>query len=237
MEENTEEPEESPTAPTPSRSSSSSSAPLLRTSNEPNCPAPFGGRRREPGQEGKAYRSATVPNGQVCEQVSLICAFGSIRIGTKDAPGEIAPSTLSTSCEILPPADCESACGPIAHRDQVTTYKQSIIPHGNGQTCTDIQVVSTCTNGTLSPAAGTSCSCQIAPPAACNAPNGKTVPHGSSLTLYEYPQVQALPGDGADVCVRQWRTCFNGVFQDWNGNPSPFTFKYETCTVIAPPEG
>ncbi len=203
---------------------------------EPNCPSPFWGSRREPGQEGSAYKQAVAPYGETCEKVNIVCAFWSIRFGTKWNPGEVAWA-VATSCREGAPVACESACGTIEHGGQVTTYKQAIIPHGNGQVCENVKVISSCSNWVLSPAWGSSCSCQVAPPAACTAPNGQTVAHGSSLTLYEYPQVQAVPGDGADTCVRQWRQCTNGEFYDRNGNKASFTYKYETCTVIAPPEG
>lgn len=210
------------------------SQPTTSTSlSEPNCPAPFGGTRREPGQQGTAYKQAVAPFGWSCEKVSIVCAFGSIRYGTKGNAWDIAV-WVASSCTVGKPVACDSACGLIAHGEQTTTYKQAIIPHGNGQVCSDIQVVSTCTNGTLSPAGGSSCSCQVAPPAACTAPNGQSVAHGSSLTLYESAQVQAVAGDGADTCVRQWRQCTNGTFYDANGNAAAFTFKNATCTVIPP---
>lgn len=202
--------------------------------SEPNCPAPFWGIRREPGQQGTAYKQAVAPYGSTCEQVNIVCAFWSIRYGTKGNAGDLAV-WLSTTCRVAEPVACDSACGTIENGSQVTTYSQAIIPNGNGQVCADVKIVSTCTNGTLSPAGWSACGCQIAPPAACTAPNGQTIPHDSSLTLYEYAQVQAVPGDGADTCVRQWRQCKNGTFTDRNGNPAAFTFKHETCTVIAPP--
>lgn len=209
--------------------------PVVSSPNEPNCPSPFGGARREPGQQWTAYKQKVAPYGSSCEKVSVVCSYGSIRYGTKGNAWDVALG-LSTTCSVAQPVACDSACGPVAHGQQVTTYSQAIIPHGNGQVCQDVRIVSTCSNGSLSPAAWSSCSCQVAPPAACTAPNGQTVAHGNSLTLYQYPQVQALPGDGSDTCVRQWRKCQNGSFVDRNGSPASFSFKYETCTVIAPPE-
>lgn len=208
----------------------------LSTPSEPNCPSPFWGARREPGQQGSAYKKAVAAFGTSCEKVNIVCSRWSIRYGSKSNPGDVALWAAS-SCRVAEPVNCESACGPVTHGQQVTTYKQAIIPHGNGQVCNDIKVVSTCTNGSLSPAGWSSCSCQVAPPAACTAPNGQTVAHGSSLTLYQYAQIQAVAGDGSDTCVRQWRKCHNGSFVDQNGNPAALTYKYPTCTVIAPTEG
>lgn len=204
---------------------------------QPNCASPFGWTRREAWKQGTAYTAAKVPYGSMCEQVSIVCAYGSIRYGTAANPWAIAANGLSTTCSVWTPVSCTSACGTINHGEQVTTYANALIPHGNGQTCDDTKIVSTCSNGTLSPSAWWACSCQIAPPAACTAPNWQTVAHGKSLTLYQYPTVQALAGDGSDTCVRQWRQCINGSFHDRNGNPASFTFKYPTCTVTTPPEG
>ncbi len=201
--------------------------------NEPNCPAPFGWTRRAPGQQGVAYKTAVASFGSVCEKVNIVCSFWSIRYGTKWNAGDIA-GWLATTCRVAEPVACESACGSIKHGAQVTTYPQWFIPHGNGQTCETTKIVSTCTNGVLSPAGGNSCTCQISPPAACTAPNGKTVAHGGSLTLYASAQIQAEAGDGSDTCVRQWRKCQNGTFFDQWGNASPFTYQYESCTIVWP---
>ncbi len=212
------------------------SAPLTTTSpNEPNCPAPFGWARREPGKQWTAYKQAVAPFGTECEQVSIVCSFGSIRYWTKGNAWDVA-LWVSTSCRVAEPANCESACGPIQNGNQVVTFWQSIIPYANGQVCNDIKITSTCSNGVLSPAAWSACSCQIAPPAACTAPNGTKVAHEWSITLYQEPSVQAVAWDGADTCLRQWRRCFNGTFVDAGWNSSPLTYQHATCTVIPPQE-
>lgn len=212
------------------------SAPLTATSpNEPNCPAPFGWARREPGKQWTAYKQAIAPFGTECEQVSIVCSYGTIRYWTKGNAWDVA-LWVSSTCRVAEPANCESACGPIQNGNQVVTFWQSIIPYANGQVCNDIKITSTCSNGVLSPAWWSSCSCQIAPPAACTAPNGQTVAHEGSITLYQEPSVQAVAWDGADTCLRQWRRCFNGTFVDVDWNPSALTFQYATCNVI-PPQG
>lgn len=210
------------------------SAPLSATSpNEPNCPAPFGWARREPGKQWTAYKQAVAPFGTACEQVSIVCSYGSIRYGTKGNAWDVA-LWVSSTCRVAEPANCESACWPIQNGNQVVTFWQSIIPYANGQVCNDIKITSTCSNGVLSPTAWTSCSCQIAPPAACTAPNGQTVAHEGSITLYQEPSVQAVAWDGADTCLRQWRQCKNGTFVDAGWNPSALTYQYPSCTVIPP---
>jgi len=188
---------------------------------QPNCPSPFGWYRWAPGQTGTAYKSASVPNGSTCEAVSIVCAYWSVRYWTAANPGAIVGWSLAQSCSVNPPSPCSSAC----------------IPFGNGQTCESTKVTSTCTNWVLSPWAWSACSCEIAAPSPCVAPNGQTVSHESSLTLYQYPKVQALPWDGSDTCVRQWRQCINWTFHDWNGTPASFTFQYPSCDVIEPPAG
>lgn len=207
------------------------------SNREPNCPAPFGWWTRTPWQQWTAYTSSQVWYGQTCDAVSIVCAYWSIRYGTVNAPWTIVNTQLTTSCEVSEPIGCTSSCGSIDHNDTVTTYSSATIPHGNGQTCSDIQIVSTCTNGQLFPSWGESCTCQIAPPAGCVAPNGDRVAHESSLTLYQYPQVIAVPGDGSDTCVRQRRQCINGWFYDRDGNRADFTYQYRTCEIVEPDPG
>lgn len=204
---------------------------------EPNCVAPFGWWTRSPWQQWVAYANSVVWYGQTCQQQSIVCAYGSIRYGTKASPWAIVSGTLSTSCKVSDPVWCSSSCGDVSHDASITTYSKSIIPHGNWQTCEDIKIVSTCTNGTLFPVDGWSCTCQIAPPAWCIAPNGQQVGHESSLTLYQYPQVIAVPGDWSDTCVRQWRQCINWGFYDRNGNRADFTYQYAQCEIVEPDPG
>lgn len=203
---------------------------------EPNCASPFGGAPRAPGKQGTAYKSATASYSQWCSAESIVCAWGSIRWGTAAAPGEVVTASLSSSCKVLPPQDCESACGTIEHGKQGTTFSDDEIPFGNGEVCSDKQITSTCNDGTLSPSAGKYCSCKISAPVACTAPDGKKVASDQTLTLYQYPEVQALPGDGSDTCVRQWRKCINGDRYDRDGNEASFTYKYTSCKVLLPDE-
>lgn len=100
-----------------------------------------------------------------------------------------------------------------------------------------MKITSTCNDGLLTPAAGDYCSCTVADPAVCTAPGDIQIPHGGSLTLYQSAEVQALPGDGSDTCVRQRRECGDGVWHDANGSASDFTFQYTSCTVLPPPSG
>jgi len=212
-------------------------APVVQETRQANCPSPFGWRRWEPGQSWTAYTTSSVAYGGTCSSVSITCAYWSIRYWTKDAPWAIVSWNISASCTVWDPAPCSSACGTVAHAAQVTTYTEWLIPHWSWRICADVQVTSTCTNGSLSPNAWTACTCEVAPPTPCVAPNGQTVSHGSSLTLYKYPQVQALPWDGIDVCERQWRECTNGQFYDWNGNRKSFDFQHQSCVVLDPPAG
>lgn len=237
-----EEEEEQPlsassTTTTTTASSNNTTTITYDPDRQPNCPSPRGWRRREPGQVGTAYESASVPFGTTCEPITVVCAYWSIRYGTEDNPWNVVDSSLATICSVSDPAPCSSACGTVQHGNLVTTYKQWLIPHGNGKVCEDVKVASTCNNGSLTPAWGEACSCAVAPPSPCSAPNGQTIAHGSSLTLYKYPKVQALPGDGIDVCERQWRECVNGEFYDRNGNKSTFEFEYTSCEVLEPPAG
>lgn len=58
----------------------------LNSPVQPNCPSPFGGRSREPGQQGTVYPAITAPFGTTCQQVSIVCMYGSLRYGTPDNP-------------------------------------------------------------------------------------------------------------------------------------------------------
>lgn len=258
------------------------------------CTGPFGGVW-EHGKSGTAYTSSFVPHGGSCEQVSIVCGFGSIRYGTANnigqpvgkqlysscsvgdpvgcsspcgevghgdsvtsyessvvpfgqwtcnekqivstcSNGTLYPSAWSTcSCEVADPIACNTPCGQVAHGESITTYGQSILAYGDTKTCADIQTISTCDNGKLSWEVGATCSCSVAQPVGCTAPNGQQIAHGGSLTLYQYSQVQALAWDGSDTCVRQWRKCENGVFYDYGWSPASFTFQHPTCEVLAPP--
>jgi hypothetical protein len=242
-----EEQEETPspsttTTTTTVTSSSSSNSPSINqisqpttTSSsanaQPNCPAPFGWSRREPWQQGTAYASQTARFDSSCEQVSIVCAYGSIRFWTREMPWAVAVG-ISQTCSVAEPIWCTSACGQVDHGDQVTTYQMSQIPHGNGQVCSDIRIVSTCTDGTLFPAWWSACSCEVAPPLWCTAPNGQNVAHGASLTLFQAPQVQATSGDGSSSCVWEWRQCLNGDFVDQAWSPASFSYQHPSCTVV-----
>lgn len=227
------------TAPTlVTKPTTSSIAPSTSTysasSKEPNCTSPFGGSPRAPGKQGVGYRQSSPSYSKWCTAESIVCAWGSIRRWTTTAPGEVVNVSLNSSCKALPPQDCTSACGQIEHGKQAITFTDNEISHGNWELCKDKQVVSTCNDGTLSPAAGKYCSCKISEPVGCKAPDGSKVANDQTLTLYQYPQVQAQPGDGSDTCVRQWRKCLNGDRYDRDGNQATFTYKYATCKVLPP---
>lgn len=209
----------------------------IPSNREPNCPSPFEWGTWNPWQQWTAYNSSKISFGQTCDIVNIVCAYWSIRYGTRNAPWTIVNAQLATSCEVAEPIWCTSSCGTIDHQDTVTTYANAIISHGNGTVCADTQILSTCNNWQLLPAQWSSCTCQIAPPAWCIAPNGDKVGHESSLTLYQYPQVIAVPGDGSDTCVRQRRQCINWWFYDRDGNRADFTYQYRTCEIVEPDPG
>lgn len=189
---------------------------------------------REHGKWGNYYLQDKVPYGNICQKIQVICGYGSLRIWSVD--WSITNGPFYTTCEVLPPKSCTSSCGETAHGKQLTTYSKSILPNGWGKVCDDIKIVSTCNDGKRNTTPWDTCSCSIAPPAWCTAPNGQEVNHNESLTLYEYPEIQAVAWDGADTCVRQRRQCINGKRFNYEWAPADFTFKYPTCTVIAPPE-
>jgi hypothetical protein len=169
--------------------------------------------------------------------VWVVCGYGSIRYGSEDNIGQAVGEELFGTCTVQDPVWCSSACGEVAHGDSVTTYTDGSIGYGSDTTCSDVEVTSTCSNGALSPNAGSACSCEVQPPSGCVAPNGQRIAHGGSITLYKDETIQPVAWDGSDTCVRQWAKCEDGEFFDWNGNPTTLTFQYSSCTILPPPAG
>jgi hypothetical protein len=128
---------------------------------------------------------------------------------------------------VADPASCDSSCGPIQHGEQVTTYTLNPIPHGNGQVCGDVAVVSSCTDGTLDPAPGKHCSCSIGDPESCTGPDGSNVDHLDTLTLYG----DGVESDGMIQCPQETRQCFNGTFVNEQGDPESFRYDNTICTL------
>jgi hypothetical protein len=200
------------------------------------CTGPFGGVRQH-GKSGGVYLQDSVPYGSSCTATSIVCGYGSLRYGTPDNIGNPIQQDMFAACVVQDPVGCSTACGDVDHGASVTTYESATLPWGSEDSCEDGEIKSQCQNGSLSPGGGSACSCEVEPPAACTAPNGQIVAHNGALTLYQYPEVQAVAGDGSDTCIRQWRKCINGTFHDYNDNPANFTFEYPTCTVLPPPDG
>ncbi len=170
-----------------------------------------------------AYRASSVSFGDECQAQIRTCM-----------DGYLDGSYTAKSCVIGKAASCRTSCGTIAHGESVTTYDMATIPFGNGETCQTHSQVSTCENGNLSAATLSSCSCKIADPVGCTAPNGTFIPHMGSLTLYQYDKVYGQAQDGVDQCPRQVRQCINGQFFDYTGKPNPLTYKYSKCEIIPP---
>lgn len=214
-------------------------APVVTTPTEPvyaRCTAPFWGVWTH-GQAWSAFLQSNVPFGSSCQSTSVVCGFGSIRYGSADNIGEVVGQQLFADCSVGEPVWCTSSCGDVAHNGNITTYTNNSLAYGSDQSCSDIQINSTCSNGTLSPSAGGACSCEVQAPAACTAPNGQRVAHASSITLYKDETIQPVAWNGSDTCIREWARCTNGVFYDFNGNPTTLTFRHSSCTILPPPAG
>ncbi len=155
-----------------------------------------------------------------------------------------ASETESTSTEEKP-FNCPSPWGgPVwePNRSQMVYLESAAL---EGETCESTMVV--CAYGSIRYGTPENIwdvvqvslypTCGVREPAACTAPGDIQIAHGGSLTLYQSAEVQALPWDGSDTCVRQRRECGNGTWYDYNGAPADFTFQYTSCTVLPPPAG
>lgn len=202
-----------------------------------NCPSPRGGVVREPGRTSTVYLQSAVLEGETCESKTVTCAYGAIRYGTQDDIGEEVKVAVYPTCGTRDPLGCTSLCGSVGNGEMITSYPNNSVAYSSSNSCADISIHSVCNDGLLSPEAGSYCACEVAAPKWCTAPGDIQIPHGGSLTLYQSAEVQALPGDGSDTCIRQRRECGDGIWHDFNGTPSEFTFAYPSCTVLPPPAG
>ncbi len=199
-----------------------------------NCPSPRWGSQWENGRTASVYLQSSVLEWQTCESTSVVCAYGSIRYGTPDAIGEPVQWKVYSSCSTRSPNGCTSLCWTVGNGETLTTRSANGVAYSAPNGCEGAKIFSICNDGTLSPAAGNYCSCNVLAPASCTAPNGTVINHNGSLTLYQDAEVQAQPGDGTDSCVRQRRSCNDGTRYDTNNVPSPFTYTHSTCTVLPP---
>ena len=155
------------------------------------------------------YTVASVPFGSKCDdkKATTVCTNGSLSI----------PSGFA-NCTSWAPASCTSACGSVNHGASITTYNFSSLPYDpNVRSCSAVgnaTVVSTCTNGTLSPAPAANCSCSVESPKNCA--NGMR--HGETITRVNNPWCNAdefgnnLDGWANSACAcKFWSiTCTNG---------------------------
>jgi hypothetical protein len=173
-----------------------------------------------------AYEVSGVSYGNQCKSESRICN-----------DGVLAGSYQVKSCSVGNPVGCSHACGKVEHGQTITSYSATNLTRGWGQTCSNVQIASTCNNWTLSPRAWDFCSCTVEQPKSCVGPNGESIAHLWYLTLYKDPFVYGLPQDGFDQCERQVRQCVNWVLLRSDGVSEWFTFRNKKCDVIPPTGG
>ncbi len=167
------------------------------------------------------YSSASVGFGEKCVASTASCSNGSL-----------SASSWYKVCTPGKPAWCTSSCGSVAHGATLTTYNFASLPYGNGVTsCAAVGnavTTSTCTNGTLSPAPGSNCSCTVEAPKAC----ANWMAHGQTITRFNDPGCAAdqfgndLDGWSNSACQCKYGsvTCNNGNVSKtanypWDGFP------------------
>ncbi len=118
------------------------------------------------GQTVQTYQSSSVSYNSTCSTITSTCTNGRL----------FPAAGTACSCQVRQPESCTSSCGTIPHGSSVTTYPSSSVWY----TSTCSATVSTCTDGSLFPAAGNACSCQVQQPKNCA--NGMF--HGQTITRY-----------------------------------------------------
>lgn len=165
----------------------------------------FDGKTIVHGQQVIAFQASSVNYGQSCVQESRTCDNG-----------VLSGSYYFSSCSAGQPAACSLNGQTIQHGTSVIVYQSENV--GYGQSC--VSETRQCDNGILSGSySATKCDVDLA--ANCSL-NGKTIPHGSSTTVFTSSTVAY-----GKTCQSETRTCENGIL---SGSAS-----FETCVVDPPP--
>ncbi len=156
------------------------------------------------------YASATVPVGQICQPETRTCSNG-ILSGT----------SVSESCQvdvvvISPPATCTFNEKSYPSDIIIKAYQSATVAYG--QTC--VSESRECLNGSFT-GSFTNASCTVDGAANCQL-NGKTISHGSSVTVFKSASVAS-----GQVCQTEMRSCTNGILSG--------SAVSETCVVQNPP--
>ena len=173
------------------------------------CPVPEGGTIAH-GTSRTYYQSSSVACGGNCASID------EVRTCTN---GTLSGSYTNPACSVQP-CDCPAPeGGTIPNGASRTYYQSSSVPCGS--TCAPLAQTRTCTNGTLS---GTyvNPACSVQACLSCPAPEGGTIPHGTSRTYY---QSTSVPCGSSCSTIAQTRTCNNGILSGTYTNPA--------CTVAS----
>lgn len=141
------------------------------------------------GEQVVAFQSATVTEGQNCQQEARVCQNG-----------RLSGSYSAVSCT-SEARSCLFNGNRIAHGSSFQAYFVSSV--ANGQTCTAQSEMRTCTDGVLSGSAAYS-ACEVRGTSSCVF-NGTTLNHGASVTAYLQPTVPT-----GQSCVSETRVCTDG---------------------------
>jgi hypothetical protein len=129
--------------------------------------------------------------------------------------GSLSGSYRSETCVVSTPLACSLNGQFVAHGTSVRAYSTSTVPFGSS--C--LSELRSCVNGSLSGSySATSCSVNAA--ASC-AFNGVGVAHNTTVDAFQSSSVPY-----GQNCVKQGRSCYNGVLSG--------TYLYSSCSVGAP---
>ncbi|GEM_PF-4538743 len=157
-----------------------------------SCGTPWGGTISH-GQAVTAYQTSSVACGSTCAGQTRSCNNGTL-----------TGSYSKASCSVAACASCSLGGATVAHGASRTFYRSSRLC---GQSCTAIDQVRSCNNGSLS-GSGTysTANCPAQSCASCSL-DGATVAHGASRTFYRTSRACGQ----ACTAIDQVRSCSNGT--------------------------
>ena len=162
------------------------------------------GRTLAHGEVAVAFQTSNVNFGATCTQENRTCNNG-----------VLSGSYVFDSCSTNTPASCSLNGSTVAHGSSVIAFESANVNFG--QVCNS--QARSCSNGILS-GSFSNLSCAVSAAADCTL-NGKTVTHGSSVTMFTSANVP-----NGQVCQSETRSCSNGTLSG--------TAVYESCAVAPP---
>jgi hypothetical protein len=164
-----------------------------------SCSLPWGGSISH-GTSITASQAATVPYGQSCVSQTRTCTNGTL-----------SGSYQYQTCN----SDCTFNSSPVAHGASVTAYQSAVAPEG--QACSSISQVRSCSNGTLSGSyANAACTASCTPSWSCTGAGGNTI----TQTNADCTTTTVATCDAPQFCSPGSATClYNAITGDITASP------------------